>query len=75
MNVNEKLNKANSVKALYDNLSNRSNGFCTEIYLEKTDACIISIIIFIFIHLKNQTIEQFNTIERFKKLIDDPVCK
>lgn len=73
--VSEKLNKANSIKAFYDNtaiLVTGATGFVGKGILEKLMRVCPSIAaIFILIRpKKNQMLE-----ERFKKLLDDPVCK
>ena len=71
--MGEKLNKANFIKAFYDDtaiLVTGATGFIGKGILEKLMRVCPSIaIIFILIRpKKDQTIEQ-----RFKKLIDDPV--
>ena len=74
-NVNEKLNKANSIERFYADtgiLVTGTTGFVGKGILEKLmRVCPRITAIFILIRpKKNQTIEQ-----RFKKLMDDPVRK
>ena len=74
-NVNEKLNKANSIERFYADtgiLVTGATGFVGKGILEKLmRVCPRIAAIFILIRpKKNQTIEQ-----RFKKLMDDPVRK
>ena len=74
-NVNENLNKANSIESFYADtgiLVTGATGFVGKGILEKLmRVCLRIAAIFILIRpKKNQTIEQ-----RFKKLMDDPVRK
>ena len=74
-NVSEKMNKADSIEAFYDNtaiLITGVTGFVGKGVLEKLlRVCPSIAAIFLLIRpKKNQTIE-----ERFGKLIDDPVRK